>query len=633
LEKDPKKRLRDIMDGMAMLDEDLSQDAQPVLVYRAPRWPWAIAALACIIAAGLAVIHFREKPTARPEVTRFQIRLPDKVTFASTSTPALSPDGRHVAFTAFGPDGHPGLWVQDLDALDARALPDATTGPDSPPPFWSPDSRFVAFSSQGSKFRKADLQNGTSQDICDKPGTPVVGGSWNRDGVVILGSTNSGLWRVPAAGGTPVPLTVLDKAMQEREHELPSFLADGRHFVYLRVSALPENTGIYVGSLDDPPERQSKKRILATGFGADFVPSADGKLGRLVFIRDGALMAQTFDAAKLEAVADPAPLVERVGSVYETGYFSPPANSLVYRASGSTPDSRFAWFDTQGEFIENVGDPSPIADPALSPDGSHVAYWKRSINRTDADIWLLDLARGVSTRFTFGPKLAFSPVWSPDGSEIVFASNRDGVYNLYRKPANGAKDEELLLRTEDNKRPYSWSRDGRFLLYSTGSNGSFSFEDLWILPMQGPHTPFPFQRTRFDESEADFSPDGHWVAYASNESGRREVYVREFIAAQGASSAGGKWLVSNAGGLLPRWRSDGRELWFINATGMAMSVSVDANGRSFQAGVSRERFRLPPGANAWALAPDSKRILFSVAAEQKGPQYFTVLLNWTSALK
>ena len=632
LQKDPKKRLRDIMDGMALLDEDLAREiARPSAAARS-RWPWVVAAAACLMAATLAFVHFREKAPARPEVARFQIRLPDKVAFTPGSTPALSPDGRHLAFTAFGPEGRPGLWVQDLDALEARPLPDAATGPATPPPFWSPDSRSVAFSSSGPKLRKADLERGSSQDICDKPNTPIIGGSWDRDGVLILGSTNSGLWQVPAAGGTPVPLTVLDKSRQERQHELPWFLPDGRHFIYLRISGAPEESGIYAGSLGDPPERQSKRRLVATGFGAAYVPSNEGKAGRLLFMREGVLVAQTFDPYALELSGGPAPVVERVATDFETAHFSPSSNTLVYRTSASGRDYQLTWVDSQGKVTGVAGDPGPIFEPQLSPDGTRVAYRKESPNRTDADIWLLDVARGVSTRFTFGPRFAFSAVWSPDGSEIVFASNRDGAYNLYRKPANGARDEELLLKTNENKRPMSWSHDGRFLLYSVGSNGSFSSEDLWILPLEGDRTPYPFQRTRFDESDAQFSPNGHWVAYMSNESGGPEIYVREFIASRGSAGAGGKWIVSKNGGRYPQWRADGKELLFISQAASVMSVSVDGSG-SFQATAPRELFRFPAGTNAWSFAGDPKRMLFSVPAEQKGAQSFTVMLNWTSALK
>jgi eukaryotic-like serine/threonine-protein kinase len=238
------------------------------------------------------------------------------------------------------------------------------------------------------------------QDICDKPGPPV-GGSWNRDGVIIFGSLSTGLWQVPAAGGTPVPLTVLDASRHEREHELPSFLPDGRRF-YLRVSADARASGVYAGSLDDPPGRQSGKRILATNFGAYYVPSSDGGAGRLLFLRDGTLMAQAFDPAKLELAGNPSPVAERVGSVFQTGYFSASPHILVTRTATTLRGYQMIWVDSQGKVIEKIGEPESIGSLRLSPDGARVAYHKDTPNLTDRDLWLLDLARGASTRFTFG---------------------------------------------------------------------------------------------------------------------------------------------------------------------------------------------------------------------------------------
>ncbi len=248
------------------------------------------------------------------------------------------------------------------------------------------------------------------------------------------------------------------------------------------------------------------------------------------------------------------------------------------------------------------------------------------------DIWSLDIARGASTRLTFGGSTNSKPIWSPDGSEVVFSSNREGHFNMYRKPANGAKEEELLLRTNENTRPESWSRDGRYLIYSTSSN-SFISEDLWVLPMQGDHTPFPFARTRFDETSASFSPDGHWVAYTSNESGEYELYVREFIAPPGATEAGAKWLVSNGSGIFPVWRADGKELSYHNLLkGTRMTVSIDSS-HGFHAGVPRELFQEPAGSIRGTATPDLKRYLLVVPAKQEGPQSFTVVVNWAAGLK
>jgi Tol biopolymer transport system component len=460
---------------------------------------------------------------------------------------------------------------------------------------------------------------------------------WAALGIVmalsfIFGNNTAGLWRVPAAGGTPIPLTKLDPARHEREHELPSFLPDGKHFLYLRLSTVPEESGIFAGSLDDPPERQSMKRLLATSFGAYYVPSIAAGQGRLLFLRDGALMAQAFDPTRLELSGDASPVAERVGSVYETAYFSASPTSVVYRISNAIRAYQLTWFDSQGRPTSKVGEPGSISNIRLSPDGTRVVYRKDSPNLTDQDLWLLDLARGTNTRFTFGPGIAEIPVWSPDGSDIVFSSNREGAFNLYRKPANGAKEEELLLRSSDNKAAFSWSRDGQFLLYATSQEATFARKDLWVFPMQGARNPVPFLRTRFDEGPGVFSPDGRWVAYVSDETGRFEVYVRSFTASPGAGEGGGRWIISKDGGLGPKWRDDGKELAYVDLKGMVMAVGVDT-GTSVQAQTPRELFQMPVGSNALAPTGDLKRFLIPVPVEQKTPQAFTVMLNWTSMLK
>ena len=628
LEKDPKKRLRDIGDAMPLVsDEAMAETA------RRSKWPWAFAAPFAVAALVLAAVHFREKPPAPPAVARFQIRLPEKVSFTSSGAFTLSPDGRHLAFSAIGEDKIPRVWIQDLDSLEARVLRDTYTGVSPPPFFWSPDSRFVVYSENSQKLKKADVQTGALQDICDKPGPPI-GGSWSSTGTIIFGSTSTGLWKVSAAGGKPVPLTALDASRHERQHELPSFLPDGKHFLYLRASSVPEESGIFAGSVDDPPERQNRKRILATGLGAYYSPGQEGT-GRLLFLNGDTLMAQPFDPATLELSGEPAPVARGVGSIYQTGYFSATAETLAYRTSASIRDSQLTWFDRQGKPLGTAGEPGSISNVRISPDGTRVAYRKDSFNLAAQDIWLLDLNKGSSSRFTFGPGTSELPLWSPDSSELVFSSDRDGVLNLYRKPANGAREETPLLRSNLNKRAESWSRDGKFLLYCTSPSVVFSDNDLWVLPMQGDHTPSPFLKTRFDEC-GKLSPDGHWVAYSSNEGGRYDVYVREFVPSKDSATPGGKWLVSKDGGRAPLWREDGKELVYEDNKGVLMSVSLDttsATTRTFQAGTPQALFQIPSGANSISQTSDMKRFLITVPVERKTPQAFTVVVNWMSALK
>jgi len=596
---------------------------------------WAFGAL-FLVMAGLIWFSFHRKAPDLPQVYRFMVRLPDNARFTQSAQLVLSPDGRHVAFPAVGSTGRASIWIQDLDAEEAREIPGALglLTSDPVPVFWSADGRYIAFSNID-KLRKVDIQNGTVDDICDTPGY-AIGGSWNRDDVIIFGFSTTGLWQVPAAGGKATPLTVLDASRHEREHELPSFLPDGRHFLYLAVSNIPEQSGIYEGSLDDSPEKQSRKRILATGFGATYAPSAEGQPGHLLFMRDDVLMTQSLDLSSLDLLGEAAPVAEKVASAFETGHFSATRDVLVYRGHAAPQQYQLTWLDTQGKALEKVGDPAVIlASPRISPDGTRVVFsehWSAS----NQDIWLLDLRRGSNTRFTFGPGTNDVPVWSPDGSEIVFGSNREGHFNLYRKPADGSKAEQFLLRNDDDKEPFDWSRDGRFLLYGTTSR-NFSTERIWALPMTGAPNPIPFSpSSRFFESNARFSPDGRWVAYTSNESGQFEIYVRAFSGSASDAEAGGKWMVSNNGGIYPMWRADGKELAYASLDGVTvMSVTVDA-GRSFQSGVPQPLVKLPRdrgGRVGVAPSADFKRFLSPVAVEQHASQSFTVVLNWTSALK
>jgi eukaryotic-like serine/threonine-protein kinase len=263
-----------------------------------------------------------------------------------------------------------------------------------------------------------------------------------------------------------------------------------------------------------------------------------------------------------------------------------------------------------------------------------VAFGKEGFKGSTGDIWVLDLKRNSTTRLTFGPGSNVYPVWSPDGSQIVFSSNRDGNYELYRKPADGARAEQLLLRTKDRKRAMSWSRDGRYLLFGTSRN--LADEQLWVLPMQGEPNPISFSHSQFDEGAGKFSPDGRWIAYLSNETGQYEVYVREFTGAGGSTETGGKWMISKNGGFYPIWRADGKEIAYLSLDrNFMMSVSVDS-GRTFRAGTPRQLIRIPTdrgGFNEVATTPDLKRFLMPVALEEKVSQSFTVMLNWTSALK
>jgi len=500
---------------------------------------------------------------------------------------------------------------------------------------WSPDSRFIAFDA-GGKLQKIDVTGGPPEIVCalSRDG---VGGSWSRDGVIIFGQWLGPVMRVSAMGGIATPLTALDTSHGDIAHTVPSFLPDGRHFLYLRDTGT--SGFIAVGLLDAKPEEQDSTRLVETPSGAAYVPSSDRDAGQLLFLRQGSLMAQSFDTRRLSLSGEPVRITEEhVGSYLDYGLFSVSANgTLVYRSAGNI-ESQLTWFDVQGKLVSTVGEPGPYLGFTVSPDGTRALVSKRSLpSQNVVGLWLLDLSRGTSTRFEGSSSVDVSAVWAPDGRRIAFGSSRAGQMDLYEQPMGGTQDAEPLMSSNEWKLPSSWSPDGRFLLYTAYGQTK---GDLWVLPLGNHKKPFPFLRTEFDEREGQFSPDGRWIAYISDESGRIEVYVRPFApnaSGESISNAGDKRLISSGGGYSPAWRADGRELYYIGLERKLMAVQVTTRS-VFQAGVPSALFQAPPrsedelGLTQWGPSTDGKRFLFLVP-EAQGEVPFTVVLNWPSLLK
>ncbi len=636
LEKDPQKRLRHIGDAMALWD-----DAAPV-ISTAPSqsrlgwgaggksviWPM-VAAMLGVVAATLAFVHFRETPPVE-RTARFQIPAPEKFSFIAGTAANLSPDGRWIAFPTIGPDNVTRMYLRALDSLELKPLEGSDGNANPPPPFWSPDSRFIAYAS-GGKLKKNDISGGPPQTICDVA-TGVSGSAWNRDGVIVFGSNSRALMRVSAAGGTEAPATVL--APGETAHRWPRFLPDGRHFLYHRTGSKPETTGVYIGSLDVKPEQQSLKPLLLSDRQAAYAPSPTGGPGWLLFMREGSVMAQRFDADKLLLSGDPAQVAPGVGSypAADYGLFSVSENGELLYRGGVLGQFQLTWTDAQGNPAGTVGDPGQYFWPAISPDGSRVAV-ARSGSQGNVDIWVLDVAHGNSRRLTFDPARENNPVWTPDGKQIVFASDRGGHRDLYMHAADGSGEDQLLLKSDEDKTPDGFSQDGRYLLYD--SINPKTRNDLWILPMEGDRKPIPFLRTEFREGIAQFSSDGRWIAYVSDESGTNEVYVKPFSGGGGTELSGGKSMVSKEGGVAPRWR--GKQLLYTTSDGRVMAVDVTTD-KTFQFGVPKRLFQAPspPGSTLGGgdITADGKRFLFvAPQGSSSAPAPFTVVLNWFSALK
>jgi serine/threonine protein kinase/Tol biopolymer transport system component len=625
LAKDPDARWQSARDLLEELKWIATEGQRAALaptppVRRRARVVGLMAATA-IIAAIFTIMAMRSLRPAAPEpsVTRFDVLTPQ------TSDPfsfALSPDGRQLAFVA-ATDGTSRLWVRSFDAGNTRPLA-GTEG--AIYPFWKPDGTEIGFFAQN-KLTRVAAAGGKPQPLA--PVLAPRGGTWSQDGVIVFAATGTAeLMRIPESGGTPVALTNLTAGRVS--HRWPQFLPDGRRFLFLSIYGLPNTHGVYLGSLDG----QAPMRVLTGETDAAYVPP-----GFLLRVINGALMAQRFNPASGVPGGEPVPLAQPVGT--DTGTFrsafSVTPTALAYRVGGSLR-RQLEWFDRYGNVTGTVGpsDDANVANPELAPIGRRIA-----VNRNvqgNLDIYISESAGGGQSRFTFDPANDSAAVWSPNADRIVFRSNRNGHYDLFEKVASGASDERPLVETPQNKSACDWSRDGQFLLYA--SEDPTMGSDLWAKPMRSDANPFPVVRTNADEREGQFSPDGRWVAYVSNESGIDEVYIQLF------PGPGGKKQVSMNGGVDPRWGRDGRELFYVAPDGrlMAAAVHVDADGHTPNPDppIFLFRPRLATGANInsgaalsrpqYAVAPDG-HFLMNVTADDNVVSPISIVLNWATALK
>ena len=564
LEKDRKRRLRDIGDAWQLLQDPAGQAVASEGKGRAVVWMATAAAFAAA-AIVLGAIHFGEKPAAAPLV-RFSIAAPEKTTFNQWL--ALSPDGRHLAFTATGADSLMRIWIRSLDSVEARPVAGGD-GSSTVTLFWSPDSRFIVFQSAG-KVKKIDIAGGPAQSLCDAP--PVMlGGSWNAAGDVVFGSNSGPLMRVSSSGGIAAPVTRIDRSRGETNHSDPIFLPDGKHFLYFRRSTDPANQGIYVGSLETTPDAQNPHRIQAVDYSPAYSPAPSGSsIGHLLLLREDSLLALPFNQRRLEIAGEAVPIAAHVGTSITRAFFSVSGNGVLAYRGGGGPTTELRWYDRAGRVLQ-LATPSAAEyqDVAISPDGTRVAY-NRLINGL-RQMWILDVPRAVQTRFTFVPEGLRSPSWSPDGHHLVFSGLSTG--NIYIQDVNNIGNAQAVYRAEGPIAMDQWSPDGRFLLY-TQITKSF---DIWALtnPLSGgERKAIAVANSEFSEMHGQVSPDSRWVAYDSNESDRAEIYLRPFPPGDGRA---GKWLISSNGGQQPRWRGDGKELFYLGPDRTMMAVDVKAD--------------------------------------------------------
>jgi Tol biopolymer transport system component len=509
--------------------------------------------------------------------------------------------------------------VRSLDSLSAQSLPGTEGVLQAASLFWSPDSRFIGFFTTG-KLGKVEASGGSLQIICDVP-APPRGGTWNRDGVILFGLTDGALYQVSAAGGEPAPVTTLDQSRFETSHRWPSFLPDGRHFLYVVRNNLADGSGVYVGSLDS----KEVKRLLLTNTNALYVPP-----GFLLFLRNNALMAQQFSVSTFELSGEPHSIDDHVqfNPALGRGSFSASENGVLAFRFGGGLGTQPIWFDRNGKEIGSVGTKGIYLNVSMSPDEKQAAVDIADAQTGKNDIWLLDLVRGIPSRFTTDQAADSNPLWSRDGGEVIFSSSREGVFNLYTKKANGVGNEELRLKSDETKIPDDWSPDGKFIVYE--SRNSRTKLDLWLLPTSGNQQPVSFLQTNFNEQQAQFSPDGKWIAYTSDVSGRPEVYVQTFPA------SGGPIRVSTSGGAQPQWRRDGRELFYIAADRKLMAVEVKL-GETFEAKAPQPLFTtrmltITEFRNHYVVAGDGQRFLVNSLIEETATGTINVFVNWTAGL-
>jgi hypothetical protein len=486
----------------------------------------------------------------------------------------------------------------------------------------------------GGKLKKIPAGGGPAQSLCDVPSSR--GGSWNRDNIIVFSPANSGIsiQRVPAAGGVPVDVT-RTKGVQR----FPVFLPDGRHFLYLKRDAAAADNGVYVSSLDGNENR----RVLPDVSGLAFAPARPGeRAGHILFVRENTLMAAPFDPVTAQIAGDVFSVADAVSLAAPSSYLPVTVSAggvMIYEAArADSGANQFGWYDRTGKFLALAGAPGKVFNPAISPDGKLVAFQRE--NNTGSDLWVFDLNRGVETRFTSDPSSNVAPIWSPRGDSIVFASNRTGVYNLYQKAANGSGREVRLLSNSVTDSPEQWSRDGRFIVYF--ELDTKNKRDLWTLPAQGDaadRKPIPFLRSEFDELHGQLSPDSRWMAFTSDRSGRREVYVRPFPPAEG------EWTISIAGGQAPRWGGDGRELFFEAADGKMMAVpvkkAVSAVKPLFEPGAPVALFDAHIAPNSddryfdYDVTADGKRFLINTAggAGAVTAPSLTMVTNWLAGVR
>jgi Tol biopolymer transport system component len=585
---------------------------------------------ACLVVVGAlvfgVVVYF--KPHSSAPVLKYSLNAPENTSFPGL--PAVSPDGRNLAFSAQGPEGKRTLWLRPLDAERSTAI-NNTEGATNP--FWSPDGQSLGYFAQGT-LRIVRLKDQSMDVICKAEGTNG-GGAWSKDNTILYSrSIDDGLFRVAGKpGSAPEAVIRVRPDKGENGYLWPQFLPDGSHFIFFVQTESAESTGVYAGSLDSGDYHlliQSETNAVYSAL----PESSSRKIGYLLYIMGRKLMGQAFNASKLGVSGEPMTLADDIGAV--RSLFLAPitvANNatMIYQTIGK-PTRQMAWFDRAGNQITSVRDAGEWGPPRIAPDGHRAIAAKLPIDSDAADLWVIDLGGGASQLTTTSTHEG-APVFSPDGSRIVSFINgkQEGNYDLYVRPLDPNGRADLLFHSAQPKYPTDWSRDGRYILFNVISDSTKY--DVWAVSTADRRAG-PILDTVNIERDGVLSPDGKWLAYDSDESGRNEVYVQAFTGID--NSAKRRWKISATGAALPKWRGDGKELFFMTASGRIMATTVHPGADVFDFDPPAKVFQTRPIPKAWNffdVTSDGQKFLVNLPIEWAGAAQFKVVTNWTELLK
>jgi eukaryotic-like serine/threonine-protein kinase len=631
LRKDPAQRLRDIADGRFQIEETLSDPGSPAAASvpaRRTRERAAWIAALLLMGATLLLVPRPSNNTSSVGPITFSVYPAEKTAFSATvnttvNVPsfALAPDGKTIAFSAQIPGAKPTLWLRSIDRIGARELAGTDDAQD---PFWSPDSRWIGFFADG-KLKKIPSDGGPVQVITQTT-TDFRGGSWSPEGRILFAGGAGPLRSVNADGGTPAPATTIDESQEEGRHQYPYFLPDGRHFLYFIIGRRQDRNGVYVGSLDG----RTKKLLVSRSTSAIYAPP-----GYLLFADEETLFGQAFDAERLELTGQPFAVAEHCGR--NTAFMSAVSASRtgIVAYAGIIPRTgRLGWIDRTGTALASIGAPDgDYTDFRLSPDESQLAASLFDAKSNAIEIWLTDLARRSAFRWAPAGLLTASALWSPDGTRVTFRSNRNGIVEFFERSAAGGGTDRPVLSGKTslaaqlpplNLIPTDWSPDGRRIMFSAPTPD----HDLWWVPIGEEGKAAKFIASRGEQIHGNFSPDGRLVAYTSDESGQFEVYVETI------PRSDRKWPISTSGGYEPRWRGDGRELYYLSSDRKLMAVAVSP-GPSFGLPTPLFQTHVPVGVRAnrthYEPSRDGRRFLFNTVLDAPAPP-INVIVNWTKIL-